>query len=168
MIKRKLVDAYSQSADSKMAAPPPPMPADSTPEPPPRQRHLPRRRRRTHTTHFCLADLQCGCVRRSTGCIGRVVHECIGCAVHCPRLPGTADFCTEHYDFPWRCTETSLWCLNIYPPDGSCRERKCGDHCLTSACGRHFGPNKPVGPKSTNKKRGERTNRPQRRPCGTR
>ena len=131
-----MVDAYSQSADSKMAAPPPLMPADSTPEPPPRQRHLPRRRRRTNTTHFCLADDQCGCVRRITGCIGRVVYECIGCAVHCPRLPGTDDVCTEHYDFPWRCTETSLWCLNKYSAE--CLDFKCALHCMERDCRWHF------------------------------
>lgn len=139
---------------SKAPAPtPPPMPADPMPPTEPTKKS----RRYTISEHKHsggCADPQCRNRCQADGCRW--------CAVHCPGLPETADVCKVHYDFPFRCSESSLWCLNKMPLDGSCIEKKCAKHCMASACPRHLGADKPKRPKSTNKKRGQRTCRPAR------
>jgi len=143
---------------SKAPAPtPPPMPAAPTPppmpaDPMPVKEEEPTKKSRRDTTG--CADPQCRNRCQADGCRW--------CAVHCPGLPETADVCKVHYDFPFRCSESSLWCLNKMPLDGSCIEKKCAKHCMASACPRHLGADKPKRPKSTNKKRGQRTCRPAR------
>ena len=142
--------------------PPPPPPADGRPLLPPRPpwRSPPAddapppeaKRPCRRTVGILCADADC-----KEFCED---GECRWCAVHCPNTPGTASICISHYDFPQRCTEASIWCLNKRPGMmPRCRDDKCANHCMDTACTRHYGADKPTRA-STNRTRGKRTRRP--------
>ena len=141
-----------KSADSSIAEEPPhpPPPLSSAPQPVDQTRGSDRKRHRRITVDAVCADADCTKRCESQGCNW--------CAVHCPGLPRTSAICKSHYDFPGRCTELSVWCLNKHPVLLPCRDDKCASHCMDTACDRHFGPDKPTRP-STNRTRGLRTAR---------
>ena len=141
-----------QSADSSIAEEPPhpPPPLSSAPQPVDQTRGSDRERHRRITVDAVCADADCTKRCEPQGCNW--------CAVHCPGLPRTSAICKSHYDFPGRCTELSVWCLNKHPVLLPCRDDKCASHCMDTACDRHFGPDKPTRP-STNRTRGLRTAR---------
>ena len=129
---------------------PPPPPLSSAPQPVDQTRGSDRKRYRRITVDAVCADADCTKRCESQGCNW--------CAVHCPGLPRTSAICKSHYDFPGRCTEVSVWCLNKHPVLLPCRDDRCASHCMDTACDRHFGPDKPTRP-STNRTRGLRTAR---------
>jgi hypothetical protein len=106
--------------------------------------------RRRITVDTVCADAKC-----TSRC---ETERCNWCARHCPGKPHTAAVCIPHYDFPQRCTETSFWCLNKHPADPACRGDRCKQHCMDTACTRHYGADVPTRP-STNRTRGFRTQR---------
>ena len=102
---------------------------------PPALRPPPQPSSSTRRAIFLCADPQCN--NRA----GRSDYaDCTWCAIHCRGTPSSAAVCSVHYDFPFRCTEPSVWCLNktssIYP---GCIESKCARHCKSSACLWHCG-----------------------------
>ena len=141
-----------KSADSFIAEEPPhpPPPLSSAPQPVDQTRGSDRKHHRRITVDAVCADANCTKRCESQGCNW--------CAVHCPGLPRTAAVCKSHYDFPGRCTELSVRCLNKHPVQLPCRDDRCASHCMDTACDRHFGPDKPTRP-STNRTRGLRTAR---------
>ena len=143
--KRDRLEKASLPLTSKAPAPtPPPMPADPMPPKGPRKNN-----------RLLCADPTCRNLCQDA------VHGvwCRWCASHCPGKPTiAADLCKVHWDSPFRCVESSVWCLNKAAQEPLCIESKCGAHCNNAACRRHFGDY--WRPKSTNKCRGQRTNRP--------
>ena len=102
---------------------------------PPALRRPPQPSSSTRRAIFLCADPQCN--NRA----GRSDYaDCMWCEIHCRGTPSSAAVCSVHYDFPFRCTEPSLWCLNktsaMYP---GCIESKCARHCKSSACLWHRG-----------------------------
>ena len=99
--------------------------------------------------------------------------DCGWCSHHCPRstrgrttadymthrLFDLADLCTVHWNFPFRCTKPEKWCLNKHPCEWPfCSMDRCGDCCDDFRCPHHM-TNKPNKPRTTNRRRGECTER---------
>ena len=126
----------------QLIPPPPPLPPTGNltsmilPPPPADPKAKPRKQGRRTTVDVDCADANCTNRCESYGCRW--------CAAHCPGLPRTSSVCTSHFDCPGRCTEPSIWCMNKMPADGSCIEARCANHCMNTACARHFGADKPT------------------------
>ena len=143
------------SPSSGEVPPPPPPPADQPP-------------RKPKATQHKRQVIAARCQRR--GCReNREDWDCVYCAKCCPRHPNySAVVCKPHFDYPFRCQEPSKWCLGFRPMNDSCCWNLCGDCCKSLIrdtgirCRRHSedGDLQSTLPKSMNKKRGFRTERP--------
>ena len=96
----------------------------------------------------------------SSGCSpNRKADECIWCAYHCPGTEHSANVCPVHYNFPFRCTEESIFLPEqVCGKNPLCIDLKCGDHCKMPDCPRHNGEYEGRPP-SEIKRRGQRTER---------